>query len=210
MLVASVMMGATPAVATLRTTHSPVSTTTTTIDPGTLAWNDVRPSAATDTGTRLYDTVVTLFNAIVSGSTKQADTVFFPQRAFFKLKAFYNPNIYYLYDLLSGFNLDVGAYHRYLRAAGVPRFVAALDQPSAVTWISPGACYNNLGYWHIGGVRIVYAYRTKVESVAIFSMISWRGVWYVVHLGAFTHPTKVGVVGAPSAGPGTPWSAGGC
>lgn len=206
LLLATLLLGAAlPAGAGSTTT-----TTTTTIDPGTLAWNSARPSAATAPGTPLYATAEALFNAIVAGSTAQADRVFFPQRAFFKLKAFYDPNVYYLSDLLSGFNLDVAAYRRYLLASGTPRFVGALDQASAVTWISPGGCFNKLGYWHIGGVRIEYAYATRLFSVAIFSMISWRGVWYVVHLGAFTHPTNTGAVGAPEPGPGYPWPAGGC
>ena len=41
-------------------------------------------------------------------------------------------------------------------------------------------------------------------------MISWRGEWYVVHLGPNPRPTNTGTVDMPALGPGTPGSAGGC
>jgi hypothetical protein len=33
-------------------------------------------------------------------------------------------------------------------------------------------------------------------------MISWRGVWYVVHLGAILRASDAGAVDAPAIGPG--------
>jgi hypothetical protein len=33
-------------------------------------------------------------------------------------------------------------------------------------------------------------------------MISWRGVWYVIHLGAAVRNVAAGVVDDPSEGPG--------
>ena len=33
-------------------------------------------------------------------------------------------------------------------------------------------------------------------------MISWRGVWYVVHLGSVLRPAAVGTVDDPAAGAG--------
>jgi len=35
-------------------------------------------------------------------------------------------------------------------------------------------------------------------------MISWRGQWYVVHLGAVLRRAAIGVVDAPAAGTGVP------
>jgi hypothetical protein len=49
-----------------------------------------------------------------------------------------------------------------------------------------------------------------VVSVAVASLISWRGVWYVVHLGPNPRPLNVGTVDDFRRGPGTPGPGGGC
>ena len=41
-------------------------------------------------------------------------------------------------------------------------------------------------------------------------MISWRGVWYVVHLGAVLRSAAVGEVYQPAAGRGVAGPPGGC
>ena len=47
-------------------------------------------------------------------------------------------------------------------------------------------------------------------SIGIASLISWRGRWYVVHLGAVLRSGQAGVVDQPADGPGTPGPPGGC
>ena len=76
--------------------------------------------------------------------------------------------------------------------------------PSAeAVWVGPGACYNKAGYWHVANPRVVYRLHGQVRSFGIASLISWRGVWYVVHFGGITRPA-VGMVDAPASGPATP------
>jgi hypothetical protein len=70
-------------------------------------------------------------------------------------------------------------------------------------WVSPGACYNRVGYWEVPNARVVYRLGGELHSFGIASMISWRGVWYVVHLGAVLR-TGGGVVDDPSTGVGQP------
>ena len=77
-------------------------------------------------------------------------------------------------------------------------------------WIAPGVCENKIGYWHVPGVRLVLRRGTHLVSVAIFSLISWRGLWYVVHLGPNPRPVDVGTVDDFENGAGTPGPAGGC
>ncbi len=77
-------------------------------------------------------------------------------------------------------------------------------------WVPPGACYNSVGYWHVGGARIVYKVRGQERSIGIASLISWRGRWYVVHFGAVLRPVVAGEVDEPSDGEGIPGPAGGC
>jgi len=65
-------------------------------------------------------------------------------------------------------------------------------------------------YWHLPGVRFVYSVGGAVQSFAIASLISWRGQWYVVHLGPNPRPEDIGTVDQPAAGAGSPGPAGGC
>ncbi|MGB6457469.1 MAG: hypothetical protein WBH47_23600 [Streptosporangiaceae bacterium] len=78
------------------------------------------------------------------------------------------------------------------------------------SWIVPGACYNKVGYWHVPGSRLVYRINGELRSIGIASLISWRGQWYVVHLGGVTRTTAGGLVDGPSPGAGSPGPPGGC
>jgi hypothetical protein len=57
---------------------------------------------------------------------------------------------------------------------------------------------------------VVYRQAGQVRSFGIASMISWRGVWYVVHLGAILRPTASGTVDEPASGEGTSAYSGTC
>ena len=77
-------------------------------------------------------------------------------------------------------------------------------------WVPPGSCDNTVGYYEVPNSRIVYEENGQTESFGIASMISWRGVWYVVHLGAVVRSSESGVVDDPEAGPGSPAYSGTC
>ena len=64
------------------------------------------------------------------------------------------------------------------------RLVRVIVPASDAAWVYPGACYNTIGYWHVPGARVVYREHGQERSFGIASLISWRGVWYVVHFGA--------------------------
>jgi hypothetical protein len=70
--------------------------------------------------------------------------------------------------------------------------------------VEQGACYNRTGYYEVPNARLVYREGGTIRSFGIASMISWRGVWYVIHLGAVVRSTDAGAVDDPSAGPGAP------
>jgi hypothetical protein len=133
---------------------------------------------------------------------------FFPEGAYVQLKAIGYPQGDWTGRLWLDFELDVGAAHdvvgshaRLIRVDLAPSWEAA--------WIPPGYCYNSVGYWHINGARLVYDEHGQERSIGIASLISWRGVWYVVHFGAVIRPA-VGLVDDPEVGPGTPGPPGGC
>jgi hypothetical protein len=48
----------------------------------------------------------------------------------------------------------------------------------------------------------VYQLDGQTRSFGIASLISWRGEWYVVHLGAILRNSAAGEVDEPAVGPG--------
>jgi hypothetical protein len=56
----------------------------------------------------------------------------------------------------------------------------------------------------------VYERGGVTRSFGITSLISWRGDWYLVHLGAYSRTAPVGIVDDAQTGPGEPGPPGGC
>jgi hypothetical protein len=195
-------------------TTVPVTTTTaapvtTTIAPGLLPQTHAEPPVGSSLGDRLEP----LWRAIVTDSLHGALPLFFPERAYLRMKTglLPDPAADYADRLIGFYRLDLVAYHAALGAKGASaRLLGVKASPADASWIGPGACENLIGYWHLPGVRLVYEEHGVVRSFAVASLISWRGVWYVVHLGPNPRPVNVGTVDEPSLGAGTPGPAGGC
>jgi hypothetical protein len=152
-----------------------------------------------------------LWRAVTSGRPTVALPAFFPVAAYRQVKAIPDPAADWRDRLWADFVLDVRAAHRLLAAGGGPAALVSVVVPAAeASWIPPGYCYNSIGYWHVPGARVVYRQRGQVRSFGIASLISWRGVWYVVHFGAVLRATATGVVDDPTTGPGVPGPPGGC
>ena len=84
------------------------------------------------------------------------------------------------------------------------RLVRVIVPESEAAWVYPGVCYNSIGYWHVGGARVVYTEHGQERSFGIASLISWRGVWYVVHFGEVLRPVVTGVVDQPAEARASP------
>jgi hypothetical protein len=152
-----------------------------------------------------------LWTAVRTGRFVPAVQVFFPLTAYKQVKAIADPAADWHTRLLGSFRLDVAAAHHFLgRGARRARLVRVIVPSAEAAWIGPGVCENSVGYWHVGGARLVYRQHGQLRSIGIASLISWRGRWYVVHFGAVLRTGTAGVVDAPAAGPGTPGPAGGC
>ena len=193
---------------TRATTTTPASTTTTT-DPGTLPQTNVEPS----TGAELDARMKVLFDAIQTGSHDTAMSVFFPESAYLQMKTgvLSNPASDYQGRLVAFYDLDLPAYtHQLGGSPTAARLSDVLVNPADAAWIAPGSCENAIGYWHLPGVRLVYTAGGATFSFRVASLISWRGQWYVVHLGPNPRPSNVGTVDDPQQGPGTPGPPGGC
>jgi hypothetical protein len=169
-------------------------------DPGTLAQTAQLPSAHTPGFRAEMDA---LWGAITSGSAGTGRAAFFPETAYAKIKELTDPTADFEGRLFADFRLDVAAAHQLLGAAHA-RLVDVSVPGSYAHWVRPGVCLNRVGYYEVPNSRLVYDQRGHTRSLGIASMISWRGVWYVVHLGTVLRKAAVGVVDDPSPGTGTP------
>jgi len=144
-----------------------------------------------------------LWRAVSTGSPGAGRPAFFPESAYRQVKAIADPAADYRQRLLDEYSLDIAAAHALLRRASGGARLLAVEVPAAFAhWVPPGTCYNRVGYWEVPNARVVYVQHGAVRSFGIASLISWRGVWYVVHLGAVVRTTAGGTVDAPATGPG--------
>ncbi|MGH9088910.1 MAG: hypothetical protein ACRDYZ_12510 [Acidimicrobiales bacterium] len=186
-------------------TTSPTTTaapTTTTTGPGTLPQTGLLPSA---TSPQFQAGMAALWQGAVAGQVAPAMPAFFPVGAYLQLKAIPNARTDWQNRLVAAFAEDVAAVHELLGAGATTATFEGVRVPSQYGhWVTPGICYNAIGYYEVPNARVVYEVGGATRSFGIASMISWRGQWYVVHLGAVlrTTPSR-GLVDEPATGPGS-------
>jgi len=173
---------------------------------GALPQNRVFPS--TDSAA-FRNAMTDLWLAVTTGNPRLALPAFFPVAAYRQVKAIPYPAADWQDRLWYDFALDVGAAHDLVDDQDA-RLVRVIVPSDDAAWVYPGDCYNTDGYWHVGGARVVYSEHGQERSLGIASLISWRGVWYVVHFGAVLRSVVTGIVDQPAVGPGIPGPFGGC
>jgi hypothetical protein len=174
-------------------------------DAATLPQTRAFPST---TDTAFKNVIHDFWLAVTTGNANYAKPAFFPEKAYEQVKAISDPDDDWRTRLWYEFALDVAAVRPLIgRHARLLRVIVPAEY---AIWIPPGACYNTIGYWHVPGSRVVYEQDGATRSFGITSFISWRGDWYLVHLGALSRPAPVGVVDDPQPGPGVPGPPGGC
>ena len=173
---------------------------------GKLPQNHVFPST---NSAAFRNAMADLWLAVTTGNPHLALPAFFPVAAYQQVKAIPYPAADWDDRLWHDFTLDVSAAHDLVDDRDA-RLVRVIVPASEAAWVYPGACYNTDGYWHVGGARVVYTEHGQERSLGIASLISWRGVWYVVHFGAVLRSVVTGIVDQPTVGPGVPGPAGGC
>lgn len=199
-----------PASHTTLATHAHTTTTTSTttahtVPPGSLPQTDARPVATS------APLMAALWQGVVHNSTRLALPAFFPEGAYVQLKAIGGPQADWTDRLVHDYTLDIGAAHTLLgRDASHARLISVNTVSSYAHWINPGVCDNSLGYWEMPNARVVYREDGVVRSFGIASMISWRGVWYVVHFGAILRSGDAGETDAPASGAGVSLFSGTC
>jgi hypothetical protein len=172
---------ATTATSPARVAAASRTTTPPTTDPGALPQTAELP-AATDPlfQARVHD----LWRAVVDGNPTEALPFFFPLRAYIQVKGISDPVHDYQTRLIPNFEQDVQSLHALLGGAGGSASYVSVSVPHAAQWIVPGVEYNKGSYWRVYGTTVTYRAGGRIRSFPITSMISWRGEWYVVHLGA--------------------------
>ena len=170
-------------------TAAPLPSAARTPNPGSLPQTTARPSGSDPLFAKRMGA---LWAGIVAGGTS-ASSSFFPLGAYLQVKAISNPAADYRNRLIALYDLDVRALH--LRV-GSGATLLGVDVPDrSATWVTPGQEYNKGSYWRLYGTRV--RYRTvagKDGSFGIFSLISWRGQWYVVHLGPINRTPGTGAI----------------
>lgn len=185
----------------MRGTTATTATPTTT-DPGALPQTDQLPTSDTPAFAAEMDA---LWQGVVQGSVQAAMPSFFPEKAYVQVKAIADPESDFESRLVGEFGLDLAAAHGLLGADPSSARLVGVDVPAQYAhWVTPGTCYNRVGYFEVPNSRVVYSEDGTTRSFGIASLISWRGVWYVVHLGAVVRTTQGGVVDDPQPGQGTP------
>jgi hypothetical protein len=171
----------------------------------TLPQTEAFPST---TDTAFKNVIHDFWLAVTTGNSDYARPAFFPEKAYEQVKAISDPDYDWQTRLWYEFTLDVAAVHPLIGKDA--RLLKVIVPAEYAIWIPPGACYNNIGYWHVPGSRVVYEQGGATRSFGVTSFISWRGDWYLVHLGALSRPVAVGIVDDPQPGPGVPGPPDGC
>jgi len=177
------------------------------VAPGAGRLPQTRAFPATNSAA-FHNAMQDLWLAVTTGNPRLALPAFFPRAAYQKLKTIYNPGGDWDDRLWYDFTLDLGAAHHAVDPDS--RLVRVVVAGYDADWVDPGVCDNSIGYWHVSGARVVYRQHGEERSFGIASLISWRGVWYVVHFGAVLRGVVTGIVDNPEVGPGVPGPAGGC
>lgn len=173
------------------TTSTPAPTTTTaaaataaatpTADPGALPQTDERPTA---NGATFDARVQGLWQAIVRDDPDLARPFFFPASAYVQVKAISDPATDYRQRLIANYEQDIRALHSQLGANATGAQFVGIDVPDGqAVRVQPGEESNKLSYWRVYGTTLRYSANDATGSFPVTSLISWRGEWYVVHLG---------------------------
>ena len=172
----------------------PSPTTSATTDPGTLPQTNALPSGQ---DAQFQAGAKSLWQAIVQDKPELAQSFFFPLSAYRQVKAIWDADADYQNRLIAWYDLDIQAAHDHLGTTTDARFVSMDVPESNAEWIEPGVEYNKGSYYRVYGTRLNYTVNGHAASIGVFSLISWRGEWYVVHLGPSTRAAMEGIVYDP-------------
>jgi len=124
-----------------------------------------------------------LANAIITNTPDTAVSAFFPVSAYKQTKKNTDPAADWKNRLIANFKVDVADANKKLGANATNAVFTGVTVPATAVWVKPGEEYNVGPYWRVFKVQMNFTVDGKNVQIPIESMISWRGQWYVVHLG---------------------------
>jgi hypothetical protein len=158
------------------------ATTAATTDAGSLPQTTDEPVAS---GAMFDAGVQGLWNAIVTDDPASAMPFFFPKSAYLQVKAISDPASDYDHRLIANYEQDIHSLHAQLGTNAGGAHLDGIDVPAAqAVLVQPGEESNKLQYWRVYGTTLRYTLDGTSGTMPVTSLISWRGEWYVVHLGA--------------------------
>ncbi len=160
--------------------HAAPSTTTTTIAPGDLPQTRAFPSA---TDPVFLEHMRELVAAVASDQPGAAMSAFFPLPAYIQVKAIADPVTDWHVRLVANYESDIGLAHQQLGPDAKQATFSSVSIGAGPTWVKPGVELNKGSYWRVYGTVVYCKVGSSTRDFVITSMISWRGEWYVVHLG---------------------------
>lgn len=144
-----------------------------------------------------------LWAAVLTDHSADGRAAFFPETAYAQVKSIGDADADWKYRLYADYRLDIDAAHALLGPAPASTHLIGVSVAAQYAhWVSPGACLNRVGYYEVPNSRMVYREDGQVRSFGIASMITWRGRWYVIHLGYVGKLSIGGRIDDPSTGPG--------
>ena len=160
----------------------PLDALTAAVDPATLPQTRDRPAAS---GAAFDARVAALWAGIVEDDPDRAMPFFFPLAAYQQVKDVADPGSDWKRRLVAAYAHDVHALHARLGDRAHDAKLADLEVIDArARWVDPGEEYNKIGYYRVFSSRLHYELDGSTRAIEIKSLISWRGEWFVVHLGA--------------------------
>ena len=156
------------------------TTTTTTIAPGRLPQTTAFPSA---TDPVFLAHMRALVSAVALNQPNLALGAFFPLAAYIQVKAIADPVTDWNVRLVADYKIDIGLAHNKLGPNAARATLSSISIGADPTWVKPGVELNKGSYWRVYGTVVYCKVGSATRSFVITSMISWRGEWYVVHLG---------------------------
>ncbi|TAN25043.1 MAG: hypothetical protein EPN30_05505 [Actinomycetota bacterium] len=101
-----------------------------------------------------------------------------------QVKAISDPVHDYDTRLMYAYHMDLLSDHEQLaKLGGTPKLIGLEVPQSRAEWILPGEEYNKGSYWRVYGSELTFSINGVSHHFPIYSLISWRGEWYIVHLG---------------------------
>lgn len=154
---------------------------TTTVDPATLPQTEERPSSVDAAFTKRMNDLAA---AIIADDHTIALSSFFPVEAYKQVKKNTDPAGDWKNRLIAAFKVDTHEAHTKLGTGAASATYLGADVPDSAVWVKPGQEYNLIGYWRVYGTKLRFDVGGTTKVIPVSSLISWRGQWYVVHLGA--------------------------